>query len=251
MGENANDQMGENANDQMGENANDQLGENANDQMATKSGTQIVDANTIICELKDIIIKQQQQIEKQQDQIGEMIPRIGNNNIINNNTQNNTQNNRFNINMFLNHDCKDAMNMSEFMKTIKVSLEQLDYTKRNGLANGLSKTIIENMKNLSVHERPLHCTDIKRETIYIKEDDEWSKEGSREIINKVIRCATFANYPTLKEWSDKHPDFREDERLTEYFTRTVIELGKSLDGLDARIIRQICRELYIKTAIGF
>ena len=116
--------------------------------------------NTIIKELKDIIVYQQKQIS-------ELIPRVGNNNTTH------TQNNKFNINVFLNEKCRDAINMSDFIKTIAVSMQQLDFTKENGLANGLSRTIIDNINKLSIYERPLHCTDVKRETLYIKEEDKW------------------------------------------------------------------------------
>lgn len=165
------------------------------------------------------------------------------------NTINTTQNNHFNIQVFLNEQCKDAINMSDFIKTIDVSLEQMDYTKRHGLANGLSKTIIENLNRLSIYERPLHCTDVKRETLYIKDNDQWTKEDSREQVMKAIRSATFANYRTLKEWQGLHPGYEKDDTLTDYFLKTVIELGKSLEGIDRHIIRLLCREAYIRQAL--
>ena len=165
------------------------------------------------------------------------------------NTINATQNNHFNIQVFLNEQCKDAINMSDFIKTIDVSLEQMDYTKRHGLAHGLSKTIIENLNRLSIYERPLHCTDVKRETLYIKDNDQWTKEDSREQVMKAIRSATFANYRTLKEWQGLHPGYEKDDTLTDYFLKTVIELGKSLEGIDRHIIRLLCREAYIRQAL--
>tara|TARA_B110000503_G_C7141616_1_gene411081 strand:- start:1332 stop:2237 length:906 start_codon:yes stop_codon:yes gene_type:complete len=198
--------------------------------------TNKIDDNTIIKELKDIIVQQQQQIS-------ELIPRIGNT------TNNTTQNNRFNINVFLDEKCRDAINMSDFVKSIQVSLEQLDYTKRNGLADGLTRTIMENMNRLSIYERPLHCTDIKRETLYIKEDDKWSKDDSHERLKEAIRKASYANYKGLKEWCSKHPGYEDSDRLTEYFTKTVIELSRSFEGIDDKVLRHICREIYIKNAI--
>lgn len=198
--------------------------------------TNKIDDNTIIKDLKDIIVQQQQQIS-------ELIPRIGNT------TNNTTQNNRFNINVFLDEKCRDAINMSDFVKSIHVSLEQLDYTKRNGLADGLTRTIMENMNRLSIYERPLHCTDIKRETLYIKEDDKWSKDDSHERLKEAIRKASYANYKGLKEWCSKHPGYEDSDRLTEYFTKTVIELSRSFEGIDDKVLRHICREIYIKNAI--
>jgi len=210
-----------------------------------------IDETSIISELKNIIIHQQTQLDtqqqlckQQQEQIGELIPRIGNNTI----TNNTTQNNKFNIKVFLDEKCKDAINMTDFVNSIKVSLEQLDYTKRHGLADGLSKTIMENMNRLTIYERPLHCTDVKRETLYIKDDDKWSKDDSRERMKRAIKGVTNANYRALKVWQGVHPDFRKDDRLTDYFTDTIVKLGKSLDGIDDKVLKTICRSSYLKLA---
>ena len=176
---------------------------------------------------------------KQQQQIGELIPKIGNNNT-------NIQNNNFSIKVFLDEKCKDAINMTDFVNSIKVSLEQLDYTKQYGLVDGLSKTIMENMNRLTIYERPLHCTDVKRETLYIKDDDKWSKDDSRERMKRAIKGVTNANYRALKVWQGVHPDFRKDDRLTDYFTDTIVTLSKSLDGIDDKVLKTICRSTYLK-----
>ena len=189
----------------------------------------------------DILMNENKELR---EQVKELIPRIGNNNTTN------TINNRFNINVFLNEQCKDAINMSDFINTIQVSLEQMDYTKRHGLADGISKTIIDNLNRLSIYERPLHCTDVKRETLYIKDNDEWTKEDSHSQVTRAIRSATFANYRTLKEWQGVHPDYNKDDTLTDYFLKTVIELGKSLEGIDKRVIKLLCREAYIRDSIN-
>ena len=110
-------------------------------------------------EVRTLLITQQKHIENQHKLMGDLIPKIGNTNNTNN-TINNNQ--RFNINVFLNEKCKDAINMSDFIKSIEVSLEQLDLTKTKGLEQGLSNVIIENMNKLSLYERPMHCTDAKR-----------------------------------------------------------------------------------------
>ena len=196
----------------------------------------------------DILVNENKELK---EQVKELIPYTTNTTNTTNmtNTINATQNNHFNIQVFLNEQCKDAINMSDFIKTIDVSLEQMDYTKRHGLAHGLSKTIIENLNRLSIYERPLHCTDVKRETLYIKDNDQWTKEDSREQVMKAIRSATFANYRTLKEWQGLHPGYEKDDTLTDYFLKTVIELGKSLEGIDRHIIRLLCREAYIRQAL--
>ena len=138
--------------------------------------------------------------------------------------------------------------MTDFVNSIKVSLEQLDYTKQYGLVDGLSKTIMENMNRLTLYERPLHCTDVKRETLYIKDDDKWSKDDSRERMKRAIKGVTNANYRALKVWQGVHPDFRKDDRLTDYFTDTIVKLSKSLDGIDNKVLKTICRSSYLKLA---
>ena len=191
-------------------------------------------------ELKNMIKELIKENAKQQQQIGDLLPLIGNNTI------NNTQNNKISIKMFLDEHCKDAINMTDFINSIKVTLEQLEYTTEHGLTDGLTKTIMDNMNRLSIYERPLHCTDIKRETLYIKDDNKWSKDDSRERMKLAIKGATNANYHALKDWQGVHPDFRKDDRLTEYFTDMILKLGRSLDGIDDKVLKNLCRSTYIK-----
>jgi len=182
-------------------------------------------------EMRNVIIKQQ-------EQISELIPKVGNNNT--------TQNNKFNIQVFLNEKCKDAINMTDFIKSIEVSLQQLDFTQQNGLANGLSKSIIDNMSKLSVFERPLHCTDVKRETLYIKDENEWSKDVSKEKIKKAIKKASNKNYNALQEWKEENPDYMFNDLKTNYFTNTIRTIGKTDDATEDKIIKKICKETYLK-----
>jgi len=186
----------------------------------------------------DVIKKQQDQITELTKTIKEMAP------LINSNTINNNQ--KFNINVFLNEQCKDAINMSDFIKSLKVNLEELDFVKQNGLTEGISKTIIDNMSKLSIYERPLHCTDIKREILYIKEDDNWSKDKNKEKIKEAIKKTSSKNYHALQEWKTINPDFLDNDSKTDYFTKTISTLGKLNNNIDDKIIKNICKETYIK-----
>jgi hypothetical protein len=178
---------------------------------------------------------------KQQEQISELIPKIGNNN---NNTQNIKQ--KFNINIFLNEQCKDAININDFVKSIEISLEQLNTTNSGGLITGLSNAIIENMNKLSLYERPLHCTDSKRETLYIKDEDVWEKDKDKTIIKKAIRDISSKQYKTLQSWIEKNPDFKEIEEKQEYFTQTLANIGKDINEIDEKIIKKISNAVYVK-----
>jgi hypothetical protein len=197
-------------------------------------------------EIKNTIIKEHNELIKENKelraQVSELIPKVGNNN-----TTNNIQNNnKLSINVFLNEKCKDAINMKDFIKSIEISLEHLDFTNKKGLADGLSKSIIDNMNKLSVYERPLHCTDIKRETLYIKDDNEWSKDSSKEKIKHAIKKASSKNYNALQEWKTENPDFMENDLKQEYFTKTITTIGKSVENIDTKVIKNLCKETYVK-----
>ena len=193
----------------------------------------------------DVIKKQQDQITELTNTIKDMAPLINNTNNTNN-TINNTQNNKFNINVFLNEQCKDAINMSDFIKSLHITIDQLDFTKQNGLAQGLSKSIIDNMNKLSIYQRPMHCTDTKRETLYIKDDNNWSKDGAKEKLKNVINKASSKNYNALMEWKKLNPDFMNNEDKTDYFTKTISTIGKPTSTIDDKVIKLLCKEIYIK-----
>jgi hypothetical protein len=219
------------------------------DEHSDTSNNQLTLSNDVVLkllndnqELKNIIVQQQNQLFKQQEQFSELIPKVGNNN---NNTINNNQ--KFNINVFLNEQCKDAINLSDFIKSLHVTLEQLDFTNKNGLADGISKTIIDNMSKLSIYERPMHCTDVKRETLYIKENNAWSKDVAKEKVKSVIKKTSSKNFNALMDWKTLNPDFMKNEDKTDYFTKTISTIGKSTDSIDEKVIKNLCKETYVKS----
>ncbi len=212
--------------------------------------TQIVEKNEGSNDYKDMIlelVKENKEMRnmmvEQQKTIGELIPKVGNNN---NNTNNNTINQKFNINVFLNEQCKDAINMSDFIKQIEISLEQLDFTKTNGLEKGLTHAIMENMSKLSVYERPMHCTDIKRETLYIKDNDTWEKDTDKSKIKQVIKKTSNKNYTALTNWTKENPDFMEHDDKQMFYAKAMSKLGKPLDGIDDKIVKNLCNNTKIK-----
>ena len=172
-------------------------------------------------------------IEEKDKTIKDMIPKIGNNN----------NNKQFNINIFLNEDCKDAINMSDFIKSIKVSAEQLEYTTKNGLQKGLSNVILENMNKLSLNERPVHCTDTRRDTLYIKDNDVWEKDNDKTKIKEAINKVSSRNYNALSNWSKDNPDFMENDKKQDFYAKTITTIGKKVD--DNKIIKNVSKETYI------
>ena len=132
---------------------------------------------------------------------------VNNINTTNTNNNHNTTNNAFNINVFLNETCKDAMNIGDFVSSIKVNLEELENTGRQGYIEGISSIILKRLNNLEHNFRPLHCSDSKREVFYIKDNNEWKKENEEKpILTKAIKVIANENIKQIKHWRDKYPD---------------------------------------------
>uniref|UniRef100_A0A6C0JER0 C2H2-type domain-containing protein n=1 Tax=viral metagenome TaxID=1070528 RepID=A0A6C0JER0_9ZZZZ len=182
--------------------------------------------------------KMEQQDElfaKQQEQLSEMIPKLGNNN-----------NNRININVFLNEQCKDAINMSEFLEGIKIQLEDLDYVKNNGLSNGISQVFVNELKQLDTFKRPIHCTDIKRETLYIKDNDDWSKEEPRERLRKSFKDVAHSYRKAIAEWESLHPGWVTSEKGRDEYLSLVQNTYQDIYAKNEnRIIKNIAKETII------
>ena len=137
------------------------------------------------------------------------------------NTYNNnhTNNNQFNINMFLNEKCKNAMNLEDFVEKIKLSLEDLNFTKDNGYAKGISNIFIKNLNDMDITERPIHCSDKKRLQFYVKNDNEWSKDKNNEKLDNTIKKVSRKQMKSIQEWVEANPDYTEsDAKMEEYFT---------------------------------
>lgn len=151
--------------------------------LTQSNSAECVMTDTMVNDLKDLVINQQQVIQ----QMGELIPKMGNNTVINNTAINNNNQN-FNINIFLNDKCQNALNLSDFIKSINFQIEDLDLIKSDGLVEGVSSAIVKSLNNLDLFKRPIHCTDVKREILYIKENDEWGKEDEgKEILREAIK----------------------------------------------------------------
>jgi hypothetical protein len=159
-------------------------------------------------------------IKEQQQQINAIIPKIGNTTMtMNNTTMNNTNNNNFNLNFFLNEKCKDALNISEFIESLKITLEDLQYSRSNGLVQGISNVMIRGLKELDIYKRPIHCTDIKRDTMYIKDQEKWEKDVHNEKMKETIYKIANKERNAISEWVEMNPNwFDTEEKQMEYLT---------------------------------
>lgn len=156
-------------------------------------------------------------IKDQQNQINEIIPKIGN--ITTNNMTTNMTNNNFNLNLFLNEKCKDALNMSEFIESLKITLEDLQYSRSNGLVQGISNVMIRGLKELDIYKRPIHCTDVKRDTMYIKDKEKWEKDETHEKMRNTIIEIANKERNAINTWVEKNPNwFDTEETQIEYLT---------------------------------
>ena len=168
-------------------------------------------------------------------------------NRITNNTNNITNNTQFNLQLFLNTDCKDAINLSDFVKTLKITLQDLEFTKTNGIVEGVSSIIVNNLKGMDVHKRPIHCTDLKRETMYVK-NDEWIKDDMHEHINKFIYLTSCYQTRVIQDWMNAHPGWETKERMHTEYHNICKELYKKIENderANKKIIKAFLKEVHL------
>ncbi len=150
-------------------------------------------------ELMDLLVSQ----NNEHKELMKIVTNVNTTNTVNNNQKS------FNINVFLNDQCKDAINFSDFVKNIEVSREDLENNARLGFVSGISKIFLDNLKQLGVNERPFHCTDTKRETMYIKDEDKWTKEADDSKLQKAIQTVSYRSIGKLHEWKQENPEYQD------------------------------------------
>jgi hypothetical protein len=160
-------------------------------------------------EIKQFILDQQKQLLEQNNKLIELSKnnsKIGNINT----TNNNVINNKFNLNIFLNEKCKDALNINDFIDSIQLKLADLELVAKLGYIEGISKIFVKELKDLDVYKRPIHCSDIKRETLYIKDEDKWSKEDEeKKKVKQAIQQITHKNIKNISNWVEENPECKD------------------------------------------
>jgi hypothetical protein len=172
----------------------------------------------------------------------------------NNNTTNNTTNSHnkaFNLNFFLNETCKDAMNIMDFVDSIKLQLSDLEKVGELGYVEGISNIIVKNLNELDVTQRPVHCTDKKRETMYIRDEDKWEKDESNSKIKKAIKRVASKNQRLLPKFKEAHPDCGTyHSKYSDQYNKIIIEsVGGSGDNdaeKEEKIIRNISKNVVVE-----
>ena len=187
-------------------------------------------------------------IKGQQEQLNSIIPKIGNITNNTNNTTNNTTHNNFNLSVFLNEQCKDALNISDFIDSLKITLEDLLFSKTNGISRGITDVLIKGLKELDIYKRPIHCTDIKRDIMYIKDEDKWLKDDSNEMMKNTIVKIADKERNALQQWAIDNPDWMDTERKQlEYLTmmRSICEPIENYNNYEKKILKNLGKEILI------
>lgn len=179
----------------------------------------------------------------------EVIPNIQQSVVTNNNTiNNNTTNNNFNLNIFLNETCKDAINMTEFIENLKVGLQELEFVRENGIVKGISNVFVNELNALDVDKRPIHCTDVKRKTLYIKDDNKWDKQckQNNEKMDRSIQCIKKKHVDSIRKWEEENPNWCNDEKLAMEYLRMARNSTTPIDETgEKRILSEISTEVDI------
>ena len=160
-------------------------------------------------EFKQLMIEQNKYMLEQNKNMFEIAKKANNYN--SNNTINTTNsNNSFNLQFFLNDTCKDAMNIMDFVGQLQVGIKDLEETGRLGYAEGISKIFINGLKQINISDRPLHCSDSKRETIYIRDKNQWSKENEeKSLLTNAIKHVAHKNMKQISEWTKINPEYKD------------------------------------------
>lgn len=162
---------------------------------------------------------------------------------------NNTNNNQFNLNFFLNEQCKDAINMTDFVNSLEITLDDLTYTRNQGLVEGISKVMIDGLKQMDLYKRPIHCTDQKRDTIYIKDNHTWARDEGNIRLKKAFVDIANKEYFAIKMWMDLNPEWESNSTLQDFhhkMVKNVLHEIKDDPIGERKILKNIERETFIE-----
>ena len=181
-------------------------------------------------ELKNFVIEQAKEtmkiVSKQNNTLMDVVTSKSMNSTNNTNIINNNQ--KVNINMFLNNDCRDAINLTDFIDRIDVSQGDLENNAQMGFIDGISKIFLDNLKQLNYYERPIHCTDVKRETMYIKDEDKWQKDENSVKLENAIQEVSRKSINKLSNWKETNPDYNDMD--SEFSNKCLIIQQNSIAG---------------------
>ena len=198
------------------------------------------------------ILKQNSELQHMLVEQNKTIMEMSKNNQINTNINtNNSHNKSFNLQFFLNETCKNAMNITEFVDSLQLQLCDLEKIGDVGYIEGISNIIIKNLNALDITDRPIHCTDKKRETMYIKNEDKWEKEDEKKSkMHKMVRKIANKNIDLISEFKELHPDWKKStSKVSDQFNKIIIEsmggIGDNDFEKEEKIIKRVAKEVLI------
>jgi hypothetical protein len=198
----------------------------------------------------EIIKSNQELVSSQHEVTNKMLELCNKNNAapVTNNIYNHKGDNHFNLNLFLNDTCKDAMNMSDFVNSIEVTMDDMENVGRCGYVEGISSIFIDNLKNTDIHKRPIHCSDRKRQTLYVKDSDKWERdEESSQILKTAVLRVEHKHARLINKWTDEHPgcekSYSRDNNMYTNICRNIT------DGEDEKNVRKIIKNIANETVI--
>jgi hypothetical protein len=212
----------------------------------------ITENNTISLEVIFELIKDNKELKQLVIEQSKAIQQIAINGTHNTTNNTNISNNKsFNLNVFLNETCKDAMNIMDFVESIKLQLSDLERVGELGYVEGISNIIVKKLKELDISQRPVHCTDKKRETMYIKDEDKWEKDEEQKKMHKVVRKVADKNARMILKYKEAHPDCGTYySKFSDQYNKIIVEaMGGSGDNdfeKEEKIIRNVSKQIGIE-----
>ena len=193
-----------------------------------------------------MLIKENAEVKNMMMEQQTIMMKVIENGTHNNNTTN-SHNKAFNLNFFLNETCKDAMNITDFVDSIKLQLTDLERVGEFGFVDGISNIIIKNLKELDVTERPIHCTDKKREVLYVKDENKWEKDDEKNKIKKAIKRVANKNIRLLPSFKEKYPDCNSStSNHSDKYNKIIVESMDTDGENENKIIQKITREVIVE-----
>jgi hypothetical protein len=184
-------------------------------------------------------------MKEQNNMLKEMMRQINTNGSSTITTTNNIKQ-KFNINIFLNEQCKDAINMGDFIKSLKITFHDLEITRDKSLEESVSTIMLRGLKELDVYKRPIHCTDQKRDVMYIKDEEKWEKDDGNVKLKESIDTLSKKQMFTLKEWRDSDPELKTNDDKRDKFVTTLNHVCTPIPETSGkRLIKTIGKEIYI------
>ena len=197
-----------------------------------------------------MLVKQNAELIKETSDFKNMMMKVIENGT-HNTTHTNSHNKAFNLNLFLNETCKDAMNINDFVESIKLQVSDLENVGEVGFVEGISNIIVKNLNALDITKRPIHCTDKKRETIYIKDENTWEKDESQCKMRKMIKKVVSKNQRLIPKFKEQNPEYNKSySKVSDKYNKLIIEsMGGSGDNdleKEDKIIRNIVKNVVVE-----